>query len=73
MRRHGPCTLPGPVTLDYPWWAPPRKVRKRSIPDVSIRAGLVDRVRREIADGVYDTSERWKSALDKLARAMRLP
>jgi hypothetical protein len=40
---------------------------------VSIRSGLVDRVRREIADGAYDTSERWEAALDKLARAMRLP
>jgi hypothetical protein len=73
MHRHGPCTLQGPVTLDYPWWAPPRKVRKRSGPDVRVRSGLVERVRREIADGTYDTPERWEAALDKLARAMRLP
>ena len=73
MHRHGACTLQGPVTLDYPWWAPPRKSRKRSTPDVDIRTGLVARVRREIADGTYDTPERWEAALDRLAIAMRLP
>ena len=73
MHRHGPCTLKGPVTLEYPWWAPPRKGRKRSTAEVDIRADLVARVRQEIADGAYDTPERWDAALDKLARAMRLP
>ena len=29
--------------------------------------------RQQIADGAYDTPERWDAALDKLARAMRLP
>jgi hypothetical protein len=70
MYRHGPCTLQGPVTLDYPWWMP-RKPRKRST--AAIRADLVARVRQEIADGAYDTPERWDAALEKLARAMRLP
>jgi hypothetical protein len=71
MYRHGPCTLQGPVTLDYPWWIP-RKPRKRSAADAGIRAGLVARVRQQIADGTYDTPERWEAALDQLARAMRL-
>jgi hypothetical protein len=71
MHRHGPCTLKGPVTLEYPWWNPPRK-RKRSEPDVEIRADLVARVRREIAEGTYDTPEKWEAALDRLATAMRL-
>ena len=71
MHRHGPCTLKGPVTLEYPWWAMPPRTRKRS--GAIIRADVVARVRREIADGAYDTPERWEAALDKLARAMRLP
>jgi hypothetical protein len=71
MHRHGPCTLKGPVTLEYPWWAP-RKPRRHTADDTEIRADLVDRVRREIADGTYDTPERWEAALEKLAGAMRL-
>jgi hypothetical protein len=31
-----------------------------------IRKELVDRVRREIAAGDYDTPERWEAALDRL-------
>jgi hypothetical protein len=63
--------LKGPVTLEYPWWAP-RKPRRHTGDDIEVRAGLVARVRREIADGTYDTPERWEAALEKLARAMRL-
>jgi hypothetical protein len=33
-----------------------------------IRYELVERVRREIAEGVYDTPEKWEAALDGLAR-----
>jgi hypothetical protein len=56
------------VTLDYPWWIP-RKPRKQSAP---VRTDLVDRVRQEIADGVYDTPERWEAAIDRLAEVMRV-
>jgi hypothetical protein len=31
-----------------------------------IRAELVERLRREIADGTYDTPEKWALALDRL-------
>ena len=31
-----------------------------------IRVELVERVRREIADGTYDTPEKWEAALDRL-------
>jgi hypothetical protein len=72
MTLHGPCTLEGPVTQDCPWWAQPkRKPRKR--PPAGVRADLVARVKRQIADGTYDTPERWEAALDKLARTLRLP
>jgi negative regulator of flagellin synthesis FlgM len=34
--------------------------------DPAIRAELVERVRREIAAGTYDTPEKWALALDRL-------
>jgi hypothetical protein len=34
--------------------------------DPSFRADLVAKVRRQIADGAYDTPERWEKALDRL-------
>jgi hypothetical protein len=72
MTLHGPCTLEGPVTQDCPWWAQlKRKVRKR--PSTGVRAELVARVKQQIADGTYDTPERWEAALDRLARTVRLP
>lgn len=32
----------------------------------SIRADLVERVRKEIEDGTYETTEKWEAALDRL-------
>ena len=34
------------------------------------RTELVERVRREIAAGTYDTPERWQAALDRLAERL---
>ena len=34
--------------------------------DADVRWELVDRVRREIAAGVYETPEKWEQALDRL-------
>ena len=48
-----------------------RKLRGRArnvIADTpEFRTELVDRVRRAIAAGTYDTPERWDAALDRLA------
>jgi hypothetical protein len=33
----------------------------------TFRCDLVARVRRQIADGVYETPEKWEAALDRLA------
>jgi hypothetical protein len=38
----------------------------RTTDDPSFRADLVERVRREIAAGTYDTPEKWEQALDRL-------
>jgi hypothetical protein len=36
-------------------------------PADDIRRDLVERVRREIAAGTYDTSDKWEAALERLA------
>jgi hypothetical protein len=35
-------------------------------PEADIRVDLVERVRREIATGTYDTPEKWAIALQRL-------
>jgi anti-sigma28 factor (negative regulator of flagellin synthesis) len=45
----------------------PKKGRKNVQP---IRRDLVDRVRKEIAAGTYDTEEKWHAALDGLLDRM---
>ncbi len=34
--------------------------------DEEVRTDLVERVRREIAEGVYETPEKWQAALERL-------
>jgi hypothetical protein len=57
MHRHGPSCLEGPVSKQRGWWAGL---------EAPIRTELVERVRREIAAGLYETPEKWAIALDKL-------
>jgi len=49
---------------------PPKKRQRRSSGGAGIRQELVDRVRREIVDGVYETTEKWEAALDRLIDAL---
>jgi hypothetical protein len=39
-------------------------------PDPPIRTELVDRIRREIQAGTYDTPEKWEAALDRMLRRL---
>jgi hypothetical protein len=39
-------------------------------PADTIRHDLVARVRREIAEGTYETPEKWEAALDRLAERL---
>lgn len=84
MFRHGPSCLVGPVRRDPDWWAPdteaaspeatstmePPASQPRPEPDRPIRKELVERVRREIAEGTYDTPEKWEIALDRLFKRL---
>jgi hypothetical protein len=73
MFNHGPSCLNGPRTRGQGWWnrlpseeisaselAPP------SAEDRPLRTELVERIRREIAEGVYETPNKWEAALDRL-------
>src|SRR5436190_15735070 len=80
MYRHGPTCLAGPVSKARVMWVwsdsgtaaaetmtfepqePPDPLSARA----EIRLDLVQRVRREIADGTYETPEKWDAALDRL-------
>ena len=72
MHSHGPATLPGPFTRSHTTVKQPAKPRRNTPPEsvIPVRTELVARIRRAIADGTYDTPERWAAALDKLARSL---
>jgi len=75
MHSHGPNCLAGPLSRKRRnWTSRPRKGTKphaeRADRDAPIRFDLVNRVRREIASGQYDTPEKWAMALDRLLREM---
>ena len=81
MHEHGPDELIGPIRGTAAWWhgmgaapevqadgppvpiKPAKKARKQAKP---IRTELVERVRKEIEAGTYDTQEKWEATLDRL-------
>jgi len=58
MHAHGPACLEGPVSRDRSWW--------HAAADEDVRLELVERVRAEIAAGVYETDDKWAVALERL-------
>ncbi len=72
MYRHSTSRLRGPFSRNRIWWkAAPDSVpadapRLRPASAAGIRTDLVARVRREIAEGRYDTPEKWDAALTRL-------
>ena len=71
MTIHAPSILKGPVTRERPWWTQSQRRARRRRPVKGIRADLVARVRQQIADGTYDTPERWDAALDTLSQSLK--
>ena len=49
----------------------PKKRRKPNKEGAPIRTELVDRIRKEIAAGTYDTHEKWEAALDRMLDHMQ--
>jgi hypothetical protein len=83
MHEHGPNCLEGPIRGSNVWWrglAAPKdsaetkanQITKKSakMEDSGIRKELVERVRREIEAGTYDTPEKWDAALEALLERM---
>lgn len=82
MHTHVSTCLRGPVSRTHSWWADAATATRSSRRRVSnmdyrgrqprpphdpeIRVELVARIRREIAEGTYDTPEKWDLALDRL-------
>jgi hypothetical protein len=71
MNAHGPSCLPGPITRDPEWWSVPAGSDSLlRLDDAPIRRSLVERVRGEIAEGTYDTPEKFEAALERLLRRL---
>jgi hypothetical protein len=87
MFSHGPSCLNGPVSRERGWWSPdeldsllPDGAAEPTIEGPGergdhrlIRTELVERIRREIAEGVYETPEKWEAALDRLFERLQEP
>jgi anti-sigma28 factor (negative regulator of flagellin synthesis) len=81
MHRHGPSCLEGPLSRKSGKWRHAASVRDNSTmkdsakpqakDDRPIRKELVERVRREIAAGTYETPEKWALALEKLLKRLQ--
>ena len=80
MYRHGPTCLAGPVSKARVMWIwsesgatltetmtfAPQEPAAPLPSRADIRLDLVQRVRRQIADGAYDTPDKFEAALDRL-------
>lgn len=69
MHAHTRSCLEGPVSQTRQWW---RNLDLGENPLTSNKkepmfcAALVEQIRREIAEGAYDTPQKWDIALDRL-------
>ena len=67
MYWHGPTCLEGPFSRSNPGWATAGTPPLRE----DIRLDLVEQVRREIAEGTYDTPAKWEAAFGRLCDSLR--
>ena len=70
MYRYGPTCLDGPHAKNRLAWLLACEDSDPA-PTEDIRTDLVERVRREIAAGTYDTPEKWEAALDCLLERLQ--
>jgi hypothetical protein len=67
MYRHMPTCPQGSVTHHRLHWLFNPSAEVETEP---FRHDLVARLRRQIADGLYETPEKWEAALDRLAEEL---
>lgn len=84
MVQHGPKCLEGPIIGSRPWWQETGKPsssndsglakdrHRAERENAPIRFELVQRIRRQIADGTYDTPEKFEAALDEMFATLNL-
>lgn len=75
MQRHGPSQLEGPLSRRSRLLAGGSGASDRSAPSQlteAQRQARIERIRREIAEGTYDTPEKLAIALEKLLRKLEL-
>jgi Anti-sigma-28 factor, FlgM len=73
MYRHMLTCLEGPVShnrLHRLFAVLPEAKPDAAVRTKEVRRDLVERIRREIAAGTYETSEKWQAALDRLAEQL---
>jgi hypothetical protein len=66
MFQHGLTVLEGPVTRNRPCWREAPTFLSVASEPRDFRADLVVRIRREIAEGTYETPEKLEAALERL-------
>ena len=69
MHCHLANCIRGPITRDG-WPRAGEFPSRAELADPEIRWDLVQRVRREIAEGTYDTAEKLEQALERLRREL---
>ncbi len=83
MRAHGPGCLQGPLSWGQHWHTalpvssqgdtpPPPQPGEQPKKQTLTRQDLVERVRREIEAGTYDTPEKFEAALEKMLKRLEL-
>jgi hypothetical protein len=73
MHSHAATCLKGPVSRTRTCWKKGQReervgrgaTARKQPAEGAIRQELVERVRREIAAGTYETPEKWEAALDR--------
>jgi hypothetical protein len=74
MYWHTTSRLRGPFSRDRACWKIPvadsLSVRTGRLGVASIRTDLISRVRREIAEGCYDTPDKWEAAVGRLLMSL---
>jgi hypothetical protein len=72
MHTHKASCLAGPLSAGRDWWRLDVNETEAETNEGKelFRAALVERVRREIAAGTYETPEKWEAALDRLSRRL---
>jgi hypothetical protein len=84
MFTHRPSCSQGPLSRTRAWWfrskGPGAKCDRRRAGgsscspvshDCEIRTDLVERVRRALAEGRYETPEKWEAALEALYQRLQ--